>query len=149
MATYKSDAGAILEPGNQINVYHLSTMKVLKDGTGVEAFEQIGFVKVNNASADKASFKSFDITVPSPDRRVDDRVRDDRTSLVVKASSDRPAYVYGASIALAQDILQVVFLLSQHLQSQQILVVLTQKFFYLVLITVVHLLVFHQLSKMV
>ena len=70
---------------------------------GIELFEQIGFVKVTNLSADKASFKSFSITVPSPDRRVSDRVRDDRTSLVVKASAARPAYVYGASIAIAQD----------------------------------------------
>ena len=30
-------------------------------------------------------------------------MRDDRTSLVVKASTDRPAYVYGASIAIGQD----------------------------------------------
>ena len=35
--------------------------------------------------------------------RASDRVRDDRTSLVVKASAGRPAYVYGASIAIAQD----------------------------------------------
>ena len=53
---------------------------------------------------DRANNKSFNITVPSPDRRVSDRVRDDRTSLVVSASSDRPAYVYGASIAIAQDV---------------------------------------------
>ena len=103
MATYKSDAGAILEPGNQINRLSSFNHEGVKGWPGVEAFEQIGFVKINNASADKASFKSFDITVPSPDRRVDDRVRDDRTSLVVEASSARPAYVYGASIALAQD----------------------------------------------
>ncbi len=30
-------------------------------------------------------------------------MRDDRTSLVVKASTARPAYVYGASIAIGQD----------------------------------------------
>jgi hypothetical protein len=60
-------------------------------------------VKISNLAADKASFKSFDITVPSPDRRPDDRVRDNRTSLVVNASSARPAYVIGASIAVAQD----------------------------------------------
>ena len=103
MATYKSDAGAILEPGNQINRLSSFNHEGVIGWPGIEAFEQIGFVKINNAAADKASFKSFDITVPSPDRRVDDRVRDDRTSLVVKASSARPAYVYGASIALAQD----------------------------------------------
>ena len=116
MATYKSNAGAILQPGNQINKLSSYNNEGVFGWPGIEAFEQIGFVKINNASADKASFKSFDITVPSPDRRVDDRVRDDRTSLVVEASSDRPAYVYGASIALAQDDPSVVFLLSQHLQ---------------------------------
>ena len=103
MATYKDDAGAILQPGNQINKLSSYNHEGVFGWPGIEAFEQIGFVKINNASADKASFKSFDITVPSPDRRVDDRVRDDRTSLVVEASSARPAYVYGASIALAQD----------------------------------------------
>ena len=103
MATYKSNAGAILQPGNQINKLSSYNNEGVFGWPGIEAFEQIGFVKINNASADKASFKSFDITVPSPDRRVDDRVRDDRTSLVVEASSGRPAYVYGASIALAQD----------------------------------------------
>ena len=103
MATYKSNAGAILQPGNQINKLSSFNNEGVFGWPGIEAFEQIGFVKINNAAADKASFKSFDITVPSPDRRVDDRVRDDRTSLVVEASSDRPAYVYGASIALAQD----------------------------------------------
>ena len=103
MATYKSNAGAILQPGNQINKLSSFNNEGVFGWPGIEAFEQIGFVKINNASADKANFKSFDITVPSPDRRVDDRVRDDRTSLVVQASSERPAYVYGASIALAQD----------------------------------------------
>jgi hypothetical protein len=103
MATYKSDAGAILTPGNQINKLSAFNHEGVLGWPGIELFEQIGFVKVTNLSADKASFKSFSITVPSPDRRVSDRVRDDRTSLVVKASAARPAYVYGASIAIAQD----------------------------------------------
>ena len=103
MATYKSDAGAILTPGNQINKLSAFNHEGVLGWPGIELFEQIGFVKVTNLEADKASFKSFSITVPSPDRRVSDRVRDDRTSLVVKASTDRPAYVYGASIAIAQD----------------------------------------------
>ena len=103
MATYKSDAGAILEPGNQINRLSSFNHEGVKGWPGIEAFEQIGYVKVTNVAADKASFKSFSITVPSPDRRVSDRVRDDRTSLVVKASAARPSYVYGASIAIAQD----------------------------------------------
>ena len=103
MATYKSDAGAILTPGNQINKLSAFNHEGVLGWPGIELFEQIGFVKVTNVEADKASFKSFNITVPSPDRRVSDRVRDDRTSLVVKASAGRPAYVYGASIAIAQD----------------------------------------------
>ena len=103
MATYKSDAGAILTPGNQINKLSAFNHEGVLGWPGIELFEQVGFVKVTNLSADKASFKSFSITVPSPDRRVSDRVRDDRTSLVVKASAARPAYVYGASIAIGQD----------------------------------------------
>ena len=103
MATYKSDAGAILQPGNQINGLSSFNHEGVFGWPGIEAFEQVGYVKVTNVSADKASFKSFNITVPSPDRRVSDRVRDDRTSLVVKASAGRPAYIYGASIAIAQD----------------------------------------------
>ena len=103
MATYKSDAGAILQPGNQINGLSSFNHEGVFGWPGIEAFEQVGFVKVTNLEAAKASNKSFDITVPSPDRRVSDRVRDDRTSLVVKASAARPAYVYGASIAIAQD----------------------------------------------
>jgi len=103
MATYKSDAGAILTPGNQINKLSAFNHEGVLGWPGIELFEQVGYVKVTNVEADKASFKSFSITVPSPDRRVSDRVRDDRTSLVVKASTARPAYVYGASIAIAQD----------------------------------------------
>jgi hypothetical protein len=104
MATYKSSAGAILHPGNQINRLSGYNDEGVYGWPGVEAFELIGYAKVSNLAADKASFKSFSITVPSPDRRPDDRVRDDRTSLVVRASTLRPAYVYGASIAIAQDI---------------------------------------------
>ena len=103
MATYKSDAGAILTPGNQINKLSAFNHEGVLGWPGIELFEQVGYVKVTNLEADKASFKSFSITVPSPDRRVSDRVRDDRTSLVVKASTARPAYVYGASIAIGQD----------------------------------------------
>ena len=104
MATYKSSAGAVLQPGNQINKLSGYNDEGVFGWPGIEAFELIGFAKVTNLSADKASYKSFDLTVPSPDRRPDDRVRDDRTTLVVQASSDRPAYIYGASIGVAQDI---------------------------------------------
>ena len=104
MAAYKEEAGAILQPGNQINRLSSYNTEGVYGWPGVEAFELIGYIKVDNLAATKASYKSFDITIPSPDRRPDDRVRDNRTSLVVQASSDRPAYVYGASLALAQDI---------------------------------------------
>ena len=104
MATYKSEAGAILQPGNQINKLSGYNDEGVFGWPGVEAFELIGFAKVTNLVGTKASHKSFDLTVPSPDRRPDDRVRDDRTTLVVQASSDRPAYIYGASVAIAQDL---------------------------------------------
>ena len=104
MAAYKEEAGAILQPGNQINRLSSYNTEGVYGWPGVEAFELIGYVKIDNLAADKASYKSFDITIPSPDRRPDDRVRDNRTSLVVQASSARPAYIYGASIAIAQDI---------------------------------------------
>lgn len=104
MATYKSEAGAILQPGNQINRLSSFNTEGVYGWPGVEAYELIGYAKVDNLAAAKASYKSFDLTIPSPDRRPDDRVRDDRTSMVVQASAARPAYVYGASIAIAQDI---------------------------------------------
>lgn len=103
MATYKSGAGAILHPGNCINRLSGYNNEGVYGWPGIEAYELIGYVKISNLSADKANFKSFDITIPSPDRRPDDRVRDNRTSLVVPASTQRPSYVYGASIAIAQD----------------------------------------------
>lgn len=104
MASYKEEAGAILQPGNQINRLSSYNTEGVYAWPGVEAYELIGYVKIDNLAADKASFKSFDIIVPSPDRRPDDRVRDNRTALVVQASAARPAYVYGASIAVAQDL---------------------------------------------
>ena len=104
MATYKSSAGAILQPGNQINKLSGFNDEGVYGLPGVEAFELVGYAKVSNVAADKASYKSFSLTVPSPDRRSGDRVRNDRTSLVVQASAARPAYVYGASIAIGQDV---------------------------------------------
>tara|TARA_Y100001938_G_scaffold137478_1_gene201715 strand:- start:62 stop:892 length:831 start_codon:yes stop_codon:yes gene_type:complete len=104
MATYKSEAGAIYQPGNQIHRLSSYNTEGVHGWPGIDLFELIGFVKVTNLTAAKASNKSFDITIPSPDRRPDDRVRDDRTSLVVQASSARPAYVYGVSLSIGQDI---------------------------------------------
>ena len=99
MAAYKDEAGVVLQPGNQINRLSSYNTEGVYGWPGVEAYELIGFVKINNLAADKANFKSFDITIPSPDRRTDDRVRDNRTALTVQASTDRPAYIYGASVA--------------------------------------------------
>tara|TARA_R100000458_G_scaffold4515_3_gene3649 strand:- start:268 stop:1089 length:822 start_codon:yes stop_codon:yes gene_type:complete len=104
MADYKENAGAILNPGNQINRLSSYNTEGVYAWPGVEAFELIGYAKVSNKAADKASYKSFSLTIPSPDRRPGDRVRSDRTSLVVQASADRPAYIYGASISIGQDI---------------------------------------------
>jgi hypothetical protein len=104
MAAYKEEAGAILQPGNQINRLSSYNTEGVYGWPGVEAFELVGYIKIDNLAADKANFKSFNITVPSPDRRPDDRVRDNRTTLTVQASAARPAYIYGASLALAQDI---------------------------------------------
>jgi len=104
MASYKAEAGAILQPGNQINRLSSYNTEGVHGWPGLDFFELVGFIKVSNKSGTKANFKSFDITIPSPDRRPDDRVRDDRTSLVVQASTANPAYVYQASLAIAQDI---------------------------------------------
>lgn len=104
MATFKSNAGNILQPGAQINRLSSYNNEGVYAWPGVEAYELIGYVAISNASATQANFKTLDLIVPSPDRRTDDRVRDNRTSMVVQASSSRPAYVYGASICVAQDI---------------------------------------------
>ena len=96
MADYKENAGAILNPGNQINRLSSYNTEGVYAWPGIEAFALIGYAKVSNKVGDKASYKSFSLTIPSPDRRPGDRVRSDRTSLVVQASADRPAYVYGA-----------------------------------------------------
>ena len=104
MAAYKNYAGAILQPGNQINRLSSYNHEGVYGWPGVEAYELIGYHKISNKDGTKADHKSFNITVPSPDRREGDRVRNNRSSCVVQASTDRPAYVYGASIAIAQDI---------------------------------------------
>jgi len=104
MATYKSNAGQIIQPGAQINRLSSFNNEGVYAWPGVEAYELIGYVPISNGTATAANFKTLDLIVPSPDRRVDDRVRDNRTSMVVQASSARPAYVYGASITVAQDL---------------------------------------------
>ncbi len=104
MASYTAEKGAILQPGNQINRLSSYNTEGVFGWPGFELYEMVGYVKVTNLTADKANNKSFNLTVPSPDRRPDDRVRDDRTSLVVQADADRPAYIYSASIAIGQDI---------------------------------------------
>ena len=54
MATYKSSAGAILQPGNQINKLSGYNDEGCIGWPGIEAFEQIGFAKVTNLSATKS-----------------------------------------------------------------------------------------------
>lgn len=100
MATYRSEAGAILQPGNQINRLSSYNTEGVYAWPGLEFYELIGYLKVDSTTG----ITSGDLIVPSPDRRPDDRVRDDRTSLVVQADATRPAYVYQTSIALGQDI---------------------------------------------
>ena len=98
MASYTAEKGAILQPGNQINRLSSYNTEGVFGWPGVELYEMVGYVKITNLSADKADNKSLDLIVPSPDRRPDDRVRDDRTSMVVQADADRPAYIYSVSI---------------------------------------------------
>ena len=71
MATYKSSAGAILQPGNQINKLSGFNDEGVFGWPGVEAFELIGYAKVSNLSAAKASFKSFEKAVKAKGKKVD------------------------------------------------------------------------------
>ena len=48
MATYKSNAGAILQPGNQINKLSSYNKEGVHGWPGLEFYEQIGFIKVSN-----------------------------------------------------------------------------------------------------
>ena len=100
MATYTAEKGAILQPGNQINRLSSFNTEGVYAWPGLEFYELVGYFKVDSTT----SVTSGDLIVPSPDRRSSDRVRDDRTSMVIQASTDRPAYIYSASICLGQDI---------------------------------------------
>ena len=62
MATYKSEAGAILQPGNQINRLSSYNTEGVHGWPGLDFFELVGFIKVSNKTGTKANFKSFDIT---------------------------------------------------------------------------------------
>jgi hypothetical protein len=107
MATYKSQAGNVLQPGAQINRLSSYNYEGVFGWPGFALYELIGYVPITSGtttSAFSASSKYYNLTIPSPDRRTDDRVRDNLTSMVVYASSSQPAYVYGASMAIAQDI---------------------------------------------
>jgi hypothetical protein len=104
MATYKTGAGAVLYPGAQVNRLSSFNSEAVLGWPGIAAYEIIGYVAVNNASGAAANYKSLDLIIPSPDRRVDDRVRDNISTLVVPGSSAVPSYIYGASIAVAKDL---------------------------------------------
>ena len=104
MATYKTGAGAVLYPGAQVNRLSSFNSEAVFGWPGIAAYELIGYVAVSNASGAAANYKGLDLIIPSPDRRVDDRVRDNISTMVVPGSSSVPSYVYGASIAVAKDI---------------------------------------------
>jgi hypothetical protein len=104
MATYKTNAGAILHPGAQINRLSSFNSEGVHGWPGFAAFELIAYVPISNASGAAANFKSLDLIIPSPDRRTDDRVRDNITSLVIPGSAAAPSFVYGASLAVAKDV---------------------------------------------
>lgn len=104
MATYKTGAGQILQPGAQINRLSSFNSEGVFGWPGFAAYELIAYVPVSNASGSAASYKSLDLIIPSPDRRTDDRVRDNISTLVVPGSTSAPSYVYGASIAIAKDL---------------------------------------------
>jgi len=104
MATYKTGAGQILQPGAQINRLSSFNSEGVYGWPGFAAYELIAYVSVSNASGAAANYKSLDLIIPSPDRRTDDRVRDNISTLVVPGSSAIPSYVYGASIAVAKDL---------------------------------------------
>jgi hypothetical protein len=104
MATYKTGAGAVLYPGAQVNRLSSFNSESVLGWPGIAAYELVGYVAVSNASGAAANYKSLDLIIPSPDRRVDDRVRDNITTMVVPGSSAIPSYVYGASIAVAKDL---------------------------------------------
>lgn len=104
MATYKTGAGEILQPGAQINRLSSFNSEGVYGWPGFAAYELIAYVPVSNASGTAANYKSLDLIIPSPDRRTDDRVRDNITTLVVPGSSAAPSYVYGVSLAVAKDL---------------------------------------------
>jgi hypothetical protein len=104
MATYKTGAGQILQPGAQINRLSSFNSEGVYGWPGFAAYELIAYVPVSNASGTAASYKSLDLIIPSPDRRTDDRVRDNISTLVIPGSNTVPSYVYGASIAVAKDL---------------------------------------------
>ena len=59
MASYKAEAGAILQPGNQISRLSSYNTEGVYGLPGVEAYELIGYVKINNAAADKARLQEL------------------------------------------------------------------------------------------
>jgi hypothetical protein len=101
MATYKTNAGSVLYPGDQVNRLSSFNNEGVYGWPGIEAYEIVGYVPIASTTLAK-TFTT--ITVPSPDRRTDDRVRDNLSAITVPASSSQPSYIYGASISIGQDI---------------------------------------------
>lgn len=103
MATYKTGAGQILQPGAQINRLSSFNAEGVYGWPGIAAYEAIGYNTVSATSATNNP-AGLDVIIPSPDRRTDDRVRDNIAALTLVGSATSPIYVYGASIAVAQDL---------------------------------------------
>jgi hypothetical protein len=103
MATYKTGAGQILQPGAQINRLSSFNSEGVYGWPGLACYELISYVPVSATTATNNPL-GLDLIIPSPDRRPDDRVRDNITSLTLTGSATSPIYVYGASIAVAKDL---------------------------------------------
>jgi hypothetical protein len=103
MAIYKSGAAQILQPGAQVNRLSAYNAEGVYGWPGLACYEAIAYVPVSVTSATNNPV-GLDVIIPSPDRRTDDRVRDNITTLTLTGSSTAPIFVYGASIALAKDL---------------------------------------------
>ena len=103
MATYKTNAGNILQPGAQINRLSSFNGEGVYGWPGIACYELIGYQTVSATSATNNPL-GLDLIIPSPDRRTDDRVRDNISAMTLVGTATSPIYVYGASIAVAQDV---------------------------------------------
>lgn len=103
MAIYKTGAAQILQPGAQVNRLSSFNSEGVYGWPGLACYELVAYVPVSATSATNNP-AGLDLIIPSPDRRTDDRVRDNITALTLAGTSTSPIYVYGASIAIAKDL---------------------------------------------